>query len=38
MQFIRFVIITGLSGAGKSEAMKAFEDLGFFVSITFLRF
>lgn len=30
MQFIRFVIITGLSGAGKSEAMKAFEDLGFF--------
>ncbi len=26
----RIVIITGLSGAGKSEAMKAFEDLGFF--------
>lgn len=26
----RFVIITGLSGAGKSEAMHAFEDLGYF--------
>ena len=30
MQLINFVIITGISGAGKSEAMKAFEDLGFF--------
>ncbi len=27
---IRFVIITGLSGAGKSEAVKCFEDLGYF--------
>ncbi len=27
---IRFVIITGLSGAGKSEAVKCFEDLGWF--------
>lgn len=27
---IRFVIITGLSGAGKSEAVRAFEDLGYF--------
>lgn len=27
---IRFVIITGLSGAGKSETMKCFEDLGYF--------
>jgi UPF0042 nucleotide-binding protein len=26
----RFVIITGLSGAGKSIAIKCFEDLGFF--------
>jgi len=26
----RFVIVTGLSGAGKSQAMKCFEDLGFF--------
>ncbi|NPV53994.1 MAG: RNase adapter RapZ [Firmicutes bacterium] len=26
----RFVIITGLSGAGKSEAIRSFEDLGFF--------
>lgn len=26
----RFVIITGLSGAGKSQAMKAFEDSGYF--------
>ncbi|NLY91147.1 MAG: hypothetical protein GX081_06020, partial [Firmicutes bacterium] len=25
-----FVIITGISGAGKSEAMRAFEDLGYF--------
>src|SRR2546427_11588492 len=27
---LQFVIITGLSGAGKSEAMKGVEDLGFF--------
>lgn len=27
---IRFVIITGLSGAGKSETIKCFEDLGYF--------
>ncbi len=27
---IRFVIITGLSGAGKSEATRSFEDLGYF--------
>lgn len=27
---IQFLIITGLSGAGKSTAMKVFEDLGFF--------
>jgi UPF0042 nucleotide-binding protein len=30
MQLISFVIITGISGAGKSEAVKAFEDLGYF--------
>lgn len=27
---IRFVIITGLSGAGKSQAVHSFEDLGYF--------
>lgn len=27
---LRFVIITGLSGAGKSETMRCFEDLGYF--------
>lgn len=27
---MRFVIITGLSGAGKTEAVRGFEDLGFF--------
>ena len=27
---IRFVMITGLSGAGKSETIKIFEDLGYF--------
>lgn len=27
---IRFLIITGLSGAGKSHAMRVFEDLGYF--------
>ena len=26
----QFVIVTGLSGAGKSQAMRCFEDLGFF--------
>ncbi|GAC1405376.1 MAG: RNase adapter RapZ [Candidatus Velthaea sp.] len=30
MTFARFVIVTGLSGAGKSQAMKSFEDLGFY--------
>ncbi|HEY8417339.1 MAG TPA: RNase adapter RapZ [Limnochordales bacterium] len=30
MEPVRFVIITGLSGAGKSEAMRSFEDLGYF--------
>lgn len=30
MAEIQFLIITGLSGAGKSTAMKVFEDLGFF--------
>ncbi len=30
MADIQFLIITGLSGAGKSNAMKVFEDLGFF--------
>lgn len=29
-EMIRFVMITGLSGAGKSETMKCFEDLGYF--------
>ena len=27
---VSFVILTGLSGAGKSHAIKCFEDLGFF--------
>ncbi|MDA8204810.1 MAG: RNase adaptor protein RapZ, partial [Thermaerobacter sp.] len=27
---LRFIIITGLSGAGRSEAIRAFEDLGYF--------
>lgn len=30
MQALHFVIITGLSGAGKSEAIRCFEDLGYF--------
>jgi UPF0042 nucleotide-binding protein len=30
VSFSRFVIVTGLSGAGKSQAMKSFEDLGFY--------
>ncbi|HHW09692.1 MAG TPA: RNase adapter RapZ [Firmicutes bacterium] len=27
---LQFIIITGLSGAGKSEAVRCFEDMGFF--------
>jgi UPF0042 nucleotide-binding protein len=27
---IRFVVVAGLSGAGKSQAMKSFEDLGYY--------
>ncbi|ADL11866.1 RNase adapter RapZ [Acetohalobium arabaticum] len=30
MKKIKFVIITGMSGAGKTEAIRIFEDLGFF--------
>ena len=30
MQPLRFVIISGLSGSGKTHAIKCFEDLGFF--------
>jgi UPF0042 nucleotide-binding protein len=30
LKSIRLVIITGLSGSGKSTALKAFEDIGFF--------
>ncbi|MGI6036958.1 MAG: RNase adapter RapZ [Limnochordia bacterium] len=30
MQGIRLIIITGMSGAGKSEAVRCFEDLGYF--------
>lgn len=30
MKNIRFVVLSGLSGAGKSIAIKAFEDIGFF--------
>ncbi|HHW15454.1 MAG TPA: RNase adapter RapZ [Firmicutes bacterium] len=30
MEGLRFVIITGLSGAGKTEAIRSFEDLGYF--------
>lgn len=28
--FMRYVIVTGLSGAGRSQAMKAFEDMGWY--------
>ncbi len=27
---VEFVIITGMSGAGKSQAMKAMEDIGYY--------
>ena len=30
MHKANFVIITGLSGAGKSQAVKVFEDMGYF--------
>ena len=30
MEHVRLVIITGLSGAGRSEAMRVFEDLGYY--------
>ena len=26
----RFVVVTGMSGAGKSQAIRALEDLGYF--------
>ena len=27
---MRIIIVTGLSGAGKSEALRSFEDMGYF--------
>ena len=30
MTFSRFVVVTGVSGAGKSQAMKSLEDVGFY--------
>ncbi len=30
MHNLRFVLVTGLSGAGKTEAIRSFEDMGFF--------
>jgi UPF0042 nucleotide-binding protein len=30
MENLRFVIVTGLSGAGKSQAIRALEDMGYF--------
>lgn len=30
LENIRFVIITGLSGAGKSQSIRSFEDIGYF--------
>ena len=27
---MKFVIVTGLSGSGKSETMRALEDMGFY--------
>lgn len=32
---MRFVIVTGMSGAGKSSALKTLEDAGYFVLIIF---
>ncbi len=32
---MRFVIVTGLSGAGKTQAIRSLEDLGFFVWIIY---
>ena len=31
------VIITGMSGSGRTQAMHVFEDMGYFASITCLR-
>lgn len=30
MQDLKFVLVTGLSGAGKTEAIRSFEDMGYF--------
>ncbi len=37
LQPIQLVIITGMSGAGKTVAIQSFEDLGFFVLTTCRR-
>ena len=30
---MKFIIVTGLSGSGKSEAMRSLEDMGFYCGI-----
>ena len=32
---MEFVVITGMSGAGKSCVMNALEDIGFFITYTY---
>lgn len=32
MDQFHLIIVTGMSGAGKSQAVKVFEDMGYFVS------
>ena len=34
---LELVIVTGMSGAGKTEAVRSLEDIGFFVLTTFHR-
>ena len=34
---MEFIIVTGLSGSGKSKAVDALEDIGFFALTTFRR-
>lgn len=38
MDHFHLIIVTGMSGAGKTHAVQVLEDIGYFASTTFRRY